>query len=441
MSTARVQKNTAPAPALLNPRTLSGRIELRTHSIVGLATAAVIGMRIDLPYGLRVGTVIAILLIPVWLPTFVRIRSAVVFSLIGVAAVVSGVVLTSIHSINHASTQSDTLSRSVMIIGLIASTGALVWAARAVGVGRMCLAFSVGMVLGIPFNLSDQENAWRFTYSIAIGALVLTIASLSGRLWVQLAALLALALVGAVNDSRSNSAMLLLAAVIIVWQRVSQSVIPGRRGIGSLLSLVVAAVAVFLLVQSAILEGYFGEATQARTQAQLDQSGSVLLGGRPEIAASTALISEYPFGMGSGTNANFLDILSAKMGMASIGYDPNNGYVERYLFGGAIEVHSMLGDFWIWFGLAGLALGLMSLVIVIRGFWVRMRDHALTAIYAYLTIRFLWDLAFSPAVSATRLLPLILALGLVPLLVRRTSETDDSHAASLTTVPWKERRG
>ncbi|MCI2956170.1 hypothetical protein MN032_00580 [Agromyces atrinae] len=440
MSTARVQKNTAPAPALLNPRTLSGRIELRTHSIVGLATAAVIGMRIDLPYGLRVGTVIAILLIPVWLPTFVRIRSAVVFSLIGVAAVVSGVVLTSIHSINHASTQSDTLSRSVMIIGLIASTGALVWAARAVGVGRMCLAFSVGMVLGIPFNLSDQENAWRFTYSIAIGALVLTIASLSGRLWVQLAALLALALVGAVNDSRSNSAMLLLAAVIIVWQRVSQSVIPGRRGIGSLLSLVVAAVAVFLLVQSAILEGYFGEATQARTQAQLDQSGSVLLGGRPEIAASAALISEYPFGMGSGTNANFLDILSAKMGMASIGYDPNNGYVERYLFGGAIEVHSMLGDFWIWFGLAGLALGLMSLVIVIRGFWVRMRDHALTAIYAYLTIRFLWDLAFSPAVSATRLLPLILALGLVPLLVRRSSETDDSHAASLTTVPWKERR-
>ena len=42
--------------------------------------------------------------------------------------------------------------------------------------------------------------------------------------------------------------------------------------------------------------------------------------------------------------------------MSALNYDPNNGYVEQYLFGQGYEVHSVLGDLWIHFGVAGALL-------------------------------------------------------------------------------------
>src|SRR3712207_9122030 len=45
-----------------------------------------------------------------------------------------------------------------------------------------------------------------------------------------------------------------------------------------------------------------------------------------------------------------------KAGMAQIGYQPNNGYVETYMFGGQFKLHSVIGDAWAYFGVAGILL-------------------------------------------------------------------------------------
>jgi len=217
-----------------------------------------------------------------------------------------------------------------------------------------------------------------------------------------------------VNDARSNTAMLFLAGVVLIWQRIGAATGTGRRRAGNIIGVALFGVAVFFIAQAAILEGFFGEATRDRTQAQIDESGSLLLGGRPEIAASDALIRLHPLGMGSGIIASPSDVTAAKSAMSAIGYDPDNNYVERFMFGGGIEVHSMLGDFWLWFGLPGLAVCVVVATIAGLGLERSLREGACTALAVYLAVRLGWDLAFSPAASAMKTLPLALVVLAVP---------------------------
>ena len=391
-----------------SPRQMTVEIE----RVVGLGAVFAAGAYIPGPGGVRSGVIVAAVLLPVWIGAMVRFKAgALLLALAGLAAV-TGVVLTSVHAQDHHVWSSWALSRGLFVFGAVLTAGMLVWAVDIAGPAMVGVAFGAGLVAGIPFNLSDNPNLWRFTLSIPIGVFLLALAAWLRNVPISVAVAAGLAVVGTLNDSRSNSAMLAFAAVVVVWQSASSVSSSQRRGVGSVVMLCVTAWAIYLVGQAAIVEGYFGEITQARTQQQVERSGSLLLGGRPEIAASAALIGDYPLGMGAGTQPNLRDVLSAKARMTEIGYDPNNGYVESYMFGAGVEVHSMFGDLWLWFGLAGLALSVTMAGIMARGLVRMTRTRTLTVLYAYLAIRFVWDLAFSPATSSMRLLPLALALAL-----------------------------
>lgn len=89
------------------------------------------------------------------------------------------------------------------------------------------------------------------------------------------------------------------------------------------------------------------------------------------------------------------------------------------MFGTGIEVHSIIGDFWLWFGLAGLAACIAMAVILVRGLEHSLRDAALTGLLAYLSIRAFWDLAFSPPAPSMTTLALTLPLIAVAIPHRR----------------------
>lgn len=402
-------------PGPISPTPSGAQEVARLDRIVAFGTTLALGVRLDVTYGATVGSLLAIALAPVWMPSLLGRRTGRLLTLVLGLAALSGAVLTVISSVDHVVLDNVLLSRTVMLVGFLASVGALLWAASVTGVKTTAVVYATGMVLGIPANLSADPNLWRFTLAIPVCVFVLALASSTGRLWLQLLALVLLSGISVLNDSRSNSAMLLLAAVVLLIQRVSSVSSARRRGLGSVVSLALAALVLFNLAQAAILEGYFGEVTQQRTAAQIEQSGSLLLGGRPEIAASHALITMHPLGLGSGVKADYADITAAKQGMADIGYDPDNGYVERFMFGSGIEVHSVLGDLWLWCGLAGLALTAALVVLAGRGFIARIQSRSLTALYAFLAIRLMWDMGFSPFGSALRLLPLVVALSMAAL--------------------------
>ncbi|MDY0985762.1 hypothetical protein SOM10_17815 [Microbacterium sp. CFBP9023] len=402
----------APVSAL--PLTVAPRNEARSPAAqaIALGVTALIAMRVDVQFSLTAGGAVALVLAPLWFGTAVRTPWARVLGLLSILAVTSGAILTMVNSIDHTQLSYDLASRTVALLQLTAVVGFLVWSHRVTSLAKTSVAFAAGLAASIPLNVSDDPNIWRFTLSVPLGVFVLALCSLTDRLMLTLAAIGGLAIIGLLNDSRSNSAFLLLTGVVLIWQRLSVAGSRRSRGWGGVLSLAAAGILIAMLLQGAILEGYFGEVTQTRTAEQIARGGSVVVGGRPEVAASVALIERYPWGLGSGIKATYDDILAAKSGMAGIGYDPNNGYVERFMFGTGIEVHSVAGDFWIWFGLAGVAMILAVLVLLITAIKRGYVAGALTPLLVYLVIRAFWDIPFSPFDSALRLWPLTLSLAI-----------------------------
>ncbi len=394
---------------LVRPRTAT---RVTASGVVAVVGAAILGFDYDIAFGLTAGSALALALIPVWVRSATRSRAFTVLAAVAVVAVVSGFLLTASRTVTHTTISAGTVERTALLLNLIVGIGFLLWAHRVAGVAATCIAFGAGAVLSIPLSMGAGIT-WRFTFSIPLTLLVLALVSAQRRVWLSVTALVALAAVGLLNDSRSNSSFLLLAAAILLWQRVMTGNGRHRRGISLIIAAVGIGVTTFLLLQAAIVEGAFGEATRTRTVAQLEATGgNLFLGARPEAAAATALVSRYPWGLGSGVQANYEDIAAAKQAMASIGYDPNNGYVQRYMFGSVVEVHSVLGDLWIWFGLAGAALVAVVLTLLLRGATAAYENGAITALLAWVTLRGLWDLAFSPFPSAAYIMMLSVSLAI-----------------------------
>ncbi|MFK4853370.1 hypothetical protein ACI3KT_17165 [Microbacterium sp. ZW T6_19] len=420
----------SPLPVAFVPRNES---RSPAAQAVALGVTVLIALRIDMQFALTAGGAAAVLLSPLWFGTALRMRWPRMLCIAAILATASGAILTMFHSVDHTQLSYDLAARAVALLQLAAVVGFLIWAHRVTSLAKTSLAFAAGLAASIPLHVSDDPNFWRFTLSVPVGVFVLALCSMTDRLVLTLSAIGGLSIIGLMNDSRSNSAFLLLTGVVLIWQRLSATGSPRSRGWGGVLSLAAVGGLIAMMLQGAILEGYFGEVTQARTAEQIARGGSVVVGGRPEIAASIALITRYPWGLGSGIKATYDDVQAAKSSMAGIGYDPNNGYVERFMFGTGIEVHSVLGDFWIWYGLPGVAMIVAILILLAMAIKRGYVAGALTPLLVYLAIRALWDILFSPFDSALRLWPLVLSLAIGYASYTFTGPRADLH--SLSPVP------
>jgi hypothetical protein len=217
-----------------------------------------------------------------------------------------------------------------------------------------------------------------------------------------------------VSDARSGLAILALVAILLVYEARPWAV--SRKGSAAafvVLGVVIATV-VYRVVEFLILQGLFGEATRARTVAQLASAGSLLLGGRPELGASAALFLSHPIGYGPGVKPTIGDLHIAQAGMSHLGYNPDNGYVYNYMFGVTIELHSTAADLWARFGLVGLAFAALLAFVLIRGMAVGVVSGTVAAGMLYLAVQSLWNLAFSPIGGSYIVLAVALGLA-VPL--------------------------
>ena len=312
-----------------------------------------------------------------------------------------------------------TVNGVIVLLNAVLGACVVVWARTRMSDAAVASLFGLGMLLGINTGGRFAESPWRFGFAIPLTVLLLGLAWMSGRGWLQVVTALALAGMSAANGGRSTAAMLLLAAVItlqqVAWRRRGSKTVSRVRAVVLVGGL---CVALYYLGQAAILDGYLGKDAQERTQEQIALSGSLIAGARPEFGATVALVEHRPYGFGVGVVPNTQDLLEAKAGMAKLRYNPDNGYVERYMFGDGIELHSTAADLWAKFGLAGLALTLYAVWIVVRGYTLAFSRHAASALLTYLAIRTLWNILFSPLTSSV----LLFALAVGLLAVRRTPQ-------------------
>lgn len=382
-----------------------------------LATVAlvVIAMRIDLPGNITAGSLLSLALIPVWWGSLARYRGARALFALGGIALLSGVWLTELSSSTNRVDVSLLLSVSMLIAGALAGVGVVLWSRGFMTDSQVALAFGCGLLLGLaPNSALFAENPWKFGFAVPVTVILLALAQQTGHRLVELVVVIGLTIASAFSDARSSFAILMLTALLVFWQlrprRASRRASTARALVG----LATLGVTAYLFAQSLILDGYLGETTRQRSLEQLDASGSLLLGGRPELAATLALLQQHPWGYGAGTVPTLADVTIAKTGMAAIDYDPDNGYVEQYMFGGRFELHSLFGDFWAAFGIPGLLLIGLIAVLVIRGLGTHVAHNTASAVFVYAAIRTLWNVLFGPVYSSIPLLILALGLALLP---------------------------
>lgn len=379
-------------------------------AIVGLVTVLV-AMRTNLPHLISIGNLFTALLTPVWLPYIRRYTNCAALLVLGGMSAISGVILTFLFADDHRIGLGTMFDNTVLLVGLLTSFGFLLWARNRLGQGLVITLFGVGLVLGV--NHNDplySSGAWKFGYATGVTVLLLGIAHLVRSRAIELLTVITLMVASALTDSRSAFGTLMLVAAFLAWQMRPMQTNRVGSAFRGVLGLTLAAVAAYFVGQALILNGYLGRVTQQRSLQQINDSGSLIAGGRPEIAATVALMRDNIWGYGSGTRINHHDLLVAKTGMASIGYDPHNGYVERFMFGTTYEVHSVLGDLWTRFGLVGLAFGLLGLFVTLRWVGRSVTTSMASAALLFLVLRSLWNFFFAPWYYSMGTLALTLAL-------------------------------
>lgn len=419
----------APGPGTVVPGTspavpgarggVSPGEDVREHALVRIVSmflVVVVAMRLPGPAGVPVGTLAALGLAPVLVPAARRFAGGRLLLVSILASVLCGWWLSAWSAMDHARSGRLAVDWTFHLVGLALGVAALLWARTVWRDAQVALFFGVGMVLGVALGGMSGSNPWKFTLSIPVSVLVLAVAWIVGRWWVECLALAALAAVSMVNDSRSLFGMFLMTAALVAWQgwarRVSSAPARRRSALAHLLLLGVLGAGVFSLGQSLMLEGALGEAAQQRSVDQIERSGSLLVGARPEMGAAMALVEERPMGFGLGVRLTLEEILVAKSGMAELGYDPNNGYVERYMFGGAVEVHSVVGDLWALTGLAGVVLAAVVVWVLLRAVATGLASRTMSALLILLCLRGLWDMFFGPLYSGLAIYTLVLGMAL-----------------------------
>ncbi|GGM13302.1 hypothetical protein ACFQBY_06410 [Promicromonospora citrea] len=400
---------TAVAPALSS---LEGRQGWGVAA-TGLAVLCMVlsGFNRNIFFGLTPGLALALVLLPLWASQLRSSRWVAWTTVLAVVSVAWGAWLTIWHADTRGVSTAGTLEASFVVLALACGVGAALWARSRTSNAVVGAAFGVGLVLGInPASETFAENPWRFGFSLPVTVLVLAIVSRFRRRWLDVVAALALAGVSALNGGRSSSAILLMVALLVVWQSWGRPASSRLAALRTLLLFGLLALGTYLSVQAAILEGALGESAQMRTELQLSTSGTLITGGRPEIGATLALMAEAPAGFGGGSIPSMADLLVAKSGMAALGYDPNNGYVENYMFGSGFELHSVIGDLWAWCGIPGLVLSVVLLVFLVVRTAVLTTGRAASALILFLGVKSVWNLLFAPLESALTVLVLAVAL-------------------------------
>jgi len=385
------------------------RTPISAEALFAFAVAVASAQRIRLPLDIPLGVAVCALLLPVTLRALRQYRFAPTIAVVAVLAITNGVVLTELSRGWNATSTRMTTANSILLLGVVVTAIALLWIRSVIGAQMMVLGFGVGVLLSVASRGINWDNPWKFTFAVPCILIALSLPRVWGQRRAQIAVLFVLAAASAVQDSRSLTGMLVVVMALLLTQGAPGSTTSGRA---ALVAIRVALVGVggYFLIQAALLDGALGEQAQARSVAQIERSGSLLTGGRPELGASIALLSARPWGYGSGVFPTGEQVQVAKQGMVALGYDPDNGYVNRYMFGNGFEVHSLTGDLWILFGLAGLAFAVVLAVTVGTSLVTRLASGTASAVGAFLALRLMWDLAFSPIGSAALTLAVTLAV-------------------------------
>jgi hypothetical protein len=398
-----------------------------------------LGVRYLLPRGAGSGLFLAVFSAPMWISRLKQYHWARFYVAFGGLTVVWGLILTATAATDHRVSPHNAYGTTFLLLEIVTGVGVIVWARTLLPTWQVGTIYAAGLLIHAklyPGSLG-ATNPLKFNWILPLAVLAFSLAFQANR-WIQAAMAAILGVAAAAVDARAVFGTALITLVVLAWQLRPTTMNHRVQWGWTAATLVALGFAVYNLATTLLINGYLGSEAQERSVAQVERSGSLLLGGRPELSASWALITHFPGGFGPGVIANFGEVNVAKAGMMSISYDPNNGYVNRYMFGTSVELHSTFGDLWAGFGIPGLFLALLVLVLVIGGVSRLVAARGATALVVFLSGWTLWNILFSPLLSAAPTLFLAVGLALRP---RDPYRASTAPEAGIRHQPERSRSG
>ncbi|WP_164700491.1 hypothetical protein [Modestobacter sp. KNN46-3] len=400
---------------------------------------ALCGLDPALPTGVTMSFLVTLLLLPVWLPALRQYRGATALGGLTLVAVASGALLAARSSLDHAIDGREALISSTMVLGAAGTIGLVAWARTVLPLPWLGAAFGSGMLASGLARAAESPNAWKFELALPLTILVLSLALASGRHALGLAGLLVLAAVDITHDARSAFAFCAAAMALVAWQLRTDRPpgAPGRAGrpVLTAVALTVLGVGGYQVATRLLTSGALGAEVQARSVTQVQESGSLLIGGRPEWTGTWALMRDEPLGFGLGVVPTGGDVLTVKEGFAVAHVPSADNYIENYLLAGRFELHSIVADLWTNLGVPGLLLGLALGVAVVAGLTVALSRRRAPALLCFLALLSLWDLAFGPLPSNIPEVALTVGLLLLPAVDRARPPSREPAGAAATPRP------
>lgn len=381
--------------------------------LIVLLTLALVGLHVNVGGGLPAGLVVMAALTPMWWRAFGRFEFARLIMVLLFAALIAGYYLASSASVDHAISRSGQRIYIILLLEGLAVTAAVLW-------GRTIFPLHI---VAVAYGLGDFANAMLFTsrswkYYLALPVTIIVVGWL-GRLRSRAPAtiaLLGLGFITALDRGRSFFAFCVLAACVQIWQSIptlTRSSGRGRRWTPALL-LGVVGLGIYQLAIGFLTSGYLGQEAQQRTVTQIETSGSLILGGRPQWAATWGLMHERPWGYGLGAVPNARDYGIVSTAFRSLNLD-EDGYIRNSMLLGQFRLHSITADLWVRCGVIGLILAATMAFAFIRTLSTLIARRQCPPIVALMAILALWYLAFEPTFSYSRDVFFALGVTLIPL--------------------------
>jgi hypothetical protein len=254
---------------------------------------------------------------------------------------------------------------------------------------------------------------WKFGISESaaiVGLLISTYFYARRRYWICGLISVGLAGLNLIFGFRSQLAILLVAAVLVLplfeetktWRggtggaqnRIRVLVLLGLAG--------VAAYAANAAIRYAAGHGFFDESTQAKFETQAGGDLGVLVGGRPETLVAIQAIIDKPI-IGHGSFPYEPKYLQLKQDIQyEHGYSDSDEPEED--ISGVIPTHSHLTMAWVESGILGGACWIYIFVLTLRGvLHLSSLRPAMAPLYSYFLVGFLWDILYSPFGSVNRI--------------------------------------
>ena len=398
--------------------------ENRNERVVALLVQAIVvlvGLDLTVAKGFSAAFIALIVLTPLWLPAIRPYRSVMLILILAPIALLAGYLLSMVSAADHLVDKDLQLRWSALILSGLAAMIGLLWARRLVPLHRVVLLFGIGAVA---HAVLFTEMSWKYDLVEPLTYVVLGVVERFRSRLVPAAAVLVMGLIGVINEGRSFFAFCVVAAMVTLWQIRPR----GERTESStwypIVLLAGSCAAVYWTISTLLTRGVFGRTLQERSLEQIQSSGSLLAGGRPEWAAARELMKQNPMGYGTGVVPGWADLQAGRAGLASINVDAG-GYTTNYLFGGGFKLHSIVSDLWVNCGVAGLALAVAIAYGIIRSLssLIAARQAATSVIFACLIA--MWTLLFGPIFS--NWIDVCAALGLV-LILREASPDSASDS-------------